>query len=86
VKNVSLWTTVAIVIHSAAKLQKKYSTPSHKVDIRYGGHTKIKNNDHSNLSLCPCGFLEFAEGRIPANWRVSFVFEDFLPKKQRFYL
>jgi hypothetical protein len=27
------------------------------VDIRHGGHTKIKNNDHSNLSLCPCGFL-----------------------------
>jgi hypothetical protein len=34
-----------------AKLQNKYSTPSHKANIR-GGHTKIKNNDYFNPSLC----------------------------------
>jgi hypothetical protein len=31
---------------------KKYSTPGHKADIRHGGHTKIKNNYHFNLSWC----------------------------------
>jgi hypothetical protein len=59
---------------------KKNSTLSHKAGIRHGGHTKIKNNDPFNLSLCPYGFLVFAERRIPANRRVIFVFEDFLPK------
>jgi hypothetical protein len=29
----------------------------HKTDIRHGGHTKIKNNDHFNLLLCLFWFL-----------------------------
>jgi hypothetical protein len=56
-------------VHSAAKLQKNTQHQAHppvggdspfgehKADIRHGGHTKIKNNDQLNLSLCPLWFL-----------------------------
>jgi hypothetical protein len=54
---------------SAAKLQKKSATQRYKADTK---HTKIKNNDHFNLSLYPLWFPGV------------FVFEDFLPIKQRF--
>jgi hypothetical protein len=51
---------------------KKHSTPSHKADIRRGGHTKTKkNNDHFNLSLCLLWFLG------------GFVFEDSFAKKRK---
>jgi len=36
------------------------------------------------IFLCVlCGFLVFAERRIPANQRVIFVFEDFFAKKNK---
>jgi len=43
-----------VQIVCVAKLQKKYSTPSHKADTK---NTKIKNNDYFNLSLCLLWFL-----------------------------
>jgi len=57
--------------HSAAKLQKKYSTLSHEAGTKY---TKIKKYNYLNLPLCSLWFLGV------------FVFESLLPKKQRFYL
>jgi hypothetical protein len=43
-----------------------------KYSIRsHKAHEDKKNSDHFNLSLCPVWF------------RDAFVFEDFLPKKQK---
>jgi len=47
--------------YCAEKLEKK-STQSHKTDTK---NTKIKNNNHFNLSLCSLW------------WLGAFVFEDF---------